>query len=62
MIISMEFCGPLSDVLSYELFIFFDPLLQRRAAERASKSKKVGVHYYETANVKNRNLRKKNAS
>ena len=37
-------------------------LLQRRAAERAGKSKKIGVHYYETANVKNRNLRKKDWS
>lgn len=33
--------------------------LQRRAAERAGKSKKIGVHYYETANVKNRNLQKR---
>ncbi|XP_067932331.1 uncharacterized protein [Watersipora subatra] len=32
---------------------------QRRAAERAGKSKKIGVHYYETANVKNRNLQKR---
>ncbi|CAL8249062.1 unnamed protein product [Lota lota] len=32
---------------------------QRRAAERASKLKKVGVRYYETHNVKNKNRDKK---
>ena len=33
--------------------------LQRRAAERASKQKKVGARYYETHNVKNKNRDKK---
>jgi nuclear GTP-binding protein len=32
---------------------------QRRKIERDAKSKKVGVHYYETANVKNKNRNKK---
>lgn len=33
--------------------------LQRRRAERQQKSRKVGVRYYETHNVKNRNRNKK---
>uniref|UniRef100_A0A7N8Y8B5 Nucleolar GTP-binding protein 2 n=1 Tax=Mastacembelus armatus TaxID=205130 RepID=A0A7N8Y8B5_9TELE len=33
--------------------------LQRRAMERATKTKKVGVRYYETHNVKNKNKNKK---
>ena len=32
---------------------------QRRRLEREAKSKKVGVHYYETANIKNKNRDKK---
>lgn len=32
---------------------------QRRRQERAQKIKKIGVHFYETANVKNRNRNKK---
>ncbi|XP_015230234.1 PREDICTED: nucleolar GTP-binding protein 2 [Cyprinodon variegatus] len=32
---------------------------QRRALERAKKGKKVGVHYYETHNVKNKNKNRK---
>lgn len=33
--------------------------LQRRRAERQQRSKKVGVRYYETHNVKNKNRNKK---
>lgn len=33
--------------------------LQRRAIERAQRVKKVGVRYYETHNVKNKNKNRK---
>lgn len=33
--------------------------LQRRAMDRAQKAKKVGVRYYETHNVKNKNKNRK---
>lgn len=33
--------------------------LQRRAMDRAKKAKKVGVRYYETHNVKNKNKDRK---
>lgn len=34
-------------------------LLQKRAVERAQRGKKVGVRYYETHNVKNKNKDRK---
>lgn len=38
-------------------FVFIHP--QKRALDRAKKVKKVGVRYYETHNVKNKNKNRK---
>lgn len=55
-------CGPICLLFKLKKLSGFDPLFvpffkcpQRRAQERSKKGKKVGVRYYETHNVKNKN-------